>query len=200
MCPGGLVVAAASEAGHLTTNGMSYAARSNTNANAGLLVSVSPADYGSHPLAGISLQRTWEAQAFALGGGDYYAPLMRVDDFLDGRLQREPREVEPSYRPGVRLANLHQALPPYITAALVAALPPLEEQLPGFAPGAALLTGIESRSSSPLRILRDSRGESPLQGLFPIGEGAGYAGGIISAAVDGIKAAEEVISRYRPMV
>ncbi|MCL2497153.1 MAG: hypothetical protein FWF06_00900 [Symbiobacteriaceae bacterium] len=198
MCPGGEVVAAASEEGHLVTNGMSYAARSGVNANAGLLVSVTPQDFGSDPLQGIAWQRHWEELAFKLGGSNYRAPLQRVDDFLADTLTQEPREVQPTYRPGVELARLKETLPPFVHTALQEALPRLEASLPGFAPGEALLTGIESRSSSPLRIIRNQEGESPIRGLFPAGEGAGYAGGIISSAVDGIKLAETIIQRYRP--
>ena len=198
MCPGGVVVGAASESGRLVTNGMSYAARAGQNANAALLVDVHPHDYGHHPLDGVRFQQHWEETAFNLGGGAYRAPLQRVDDFLQEKSGKEPGLVQPSYLPGVSLADLHKTLPSFVSLALTEALPSLNRKLAGFADADALLTGIESRSSSPVRILRDAEGESAISGLFPAGEGAGYAGGIISAAVDGIHAAEAVIRRFCP--
>lgn len=200
MCPGGEVIAAASEPGRLVTNGMSQADRSGPNANAALLVGVTPDDYGSHPLDGIAWQRHWEEQAYNLGGRNYCAPLMRVDDFLARKLRHDPAAIQPTYKPGLKMADLHLALPPFVSSSLAEALPLMERKLPGFAPPQALLTAVESRSSSPVRITRNAEGESSLQGLYPMGEGSGYAGGIISAAVDGIKTAEAVISKYRPML
>ena len=199
VCPGGQVVAAASEPGHLVTNGMSLRARDGETINGGFLVGVSPADYGcispSHdPLLGIAFQRTWEERAFRLGGGDYHAPIQTVASFLG---MAEPSAlVRPTYRPGVRPALLDDCLPAFVTRTLRAALPLLGRKLKGFDHPAALLTGVETRSSSPVRILRDTDFQSiGLPGLFPCGEGAGYAGGITSAAVDGIRVAEAIAGR-----
>ncbi|MDR2260586.1 MAG: hypothetical protein LBE06_06565 [Azoarcus sp.] len=192
MCPGGMVVAAASEAGGVVTNGMSQYTRSEKNANAAIVVGISPAiDYPGGPLAGITLQRALETRAFALGGGNYDAPVQRLGDFLAGRPSTAPGEVEPSYQPGVRYTDLSTALPAGIIAAIRAALPAFERQIPGFAMPDALLTGVETRTSSPLRIERGPDLQSVnVRGLYPAGEGAGYAGGILSAGVDGIRAAE----------
>jgi len=197
MCPGGLVVAAATEENGLPTNGMSLFARAGANANSALLVSVTPADFGSnHPLAGIEFQRTWERKAFALGGKNYFAPLQLVGDFLADRPSKALGNIEPTYRPGWRLTQLNDCLPDYVTETLRLALPFFEKKLPGFARADALLTGVETRSSSPLRIVRDEFFESNIRGLYPAGEGAGYAGGIMSSAVDGIRAAEALIRKY----
>ena len=191
MCPGGTVVAAASEAGGVVTNGMSQYSRSERNANSGLVVGVDPADYPGGPLAGIEYQRHWEQLAFVAGGGDYAAPAQLVGDFLAGRPSRALGSVQPSYAPAVRLTDLAACLPDYVVAALREALPVFAKTIPGFAMADALLTGVETRTSSPLRILRGADLQSPgLRGLFPAGEGSGYAGGIISAAVDGIEVAE----------
>lgn len=200
MCPGGYVVAATSEEGCVVTNGMSDYARDGRNANSALLVGVSPSDFGSgHPLAGVEFQRVWERKAFSLGGGDYSAPAQRVVDFLAGRPSSSFGCVEPTYKKAVRPAGLNGCLPPFVVAALREAIPALDKKLPGFAFPDAVLTGVETRSSSPVRLLRDENGEAVnIRGLYPAGEGAGYAGGIISAAVDGIKAAEAVASRYAP--
>ena len=193
VCPGGVVVGAASEPGRLCTNGMSYHARDLENINGGLLVSVGPEDFGSdHPLAGIALQRQLEAAAFALGGGDYHAPCQRLEDFLLHRPSAGPGKVQPSYRPGVTWTDLHQCLPAFITDTLEAAIPMLGKKLPGFDDPDAVLTAIESRSSSPVRLPRDESGQSAIGGLYPCGEGAGYAGGIMSAAADGIRTAERI--------
>ncbi|MEH6414606.1 NAD(P)/FAD-dependent oxidoreductase [Pseudomonas sp. CGJS7] len=198
MCPGGTVVAAASEPGRVVTNGMSQYSRNERNANAAIVVGITPEDYKPYddsgsPLAGIALQRHWEAQAFALGGGEYEAPGQRVGDFLAGRASTALGAVQPSYTPGVRLSDLSQSLPDYAIAAIREALPAFDKQLKGFAMADAMLTGVETRTSSPLRITRGVDGHSlNTRGLFPAGEGAGYAGGILSAAVDGIKAAEAV--------
>ncbi|MDR0702858.1 MAG: hypothetical protein LBF61_10755 [Azoarcus sp.] len=194
MCPGGSVVAAASEAGRVVTNGMSQYSRAERNANAGIVVGIAPGDYpGGGPLAGIALQRTLEARAFELGGGNYDAPVQCIGDFLAGRPTRAPGEVEPSYRPGVRYTDLASALPPYAIDAIREAIPAFERQIPGFAMHDALLTGVETRTSSPLRIKRGGDLQSlNVYGLYPAGEGAGYAGGILSAGVDGIRAAEAV--------
>ncbi len=194
MCPGGYVVAAASEEGRVVTNGMSYADRDGENANAALLVTVNPADFpGESPLAGMYWQRQIEEAAYKAGGG-YFAPAQLVGDFLAGRPSDGPGEVKPTYRPGVRWCDLHQVLPETITRAMAEALPRLDGNLKGFASADAVLTAPETRSSSPVRILRDESRQSSLRGLYPCGEGAGFAGGIMSAAVDGIVTAEAVIA------
>ena len=193
MCPGGTVVAAASEPGRVVTNGMSQYSRNERNANSAIVVGVTPLDYPGHPLAGIAFQRHWEELAFAAGGGDYAAPAQRVGDFLQGRPSLALGAVRPSYTPGVRMCDLAGCLPDFVVAALREALPAFERQIKGFAMDDALLTGVETRTSSPIRIRRGEDGQSVnIRGLFPAGEGAGYAGGILSAAVDGIKAAEAV--------
>ncbi|MEJ7746965.1 MAG: NAD(P)/FAD-dependent oxidoreductase [Luteimonas sp.] len=202
MCPGGTVVAAASEPGCVVTNGMSQYSRNERNANAALVVGITPEDYAAYgqlqngmrdPLAGIALQRHWEERAFELGGRQYEAPAQLVGDFLGARTSLEFGSVLPSYTPGVRLGDLSSALPDYANAAIREALPAFDKQLKGFAMHDAVLTGVETRTSSPLRITRNADGHSlNTRGLFPAGEGAGYAGGILSAAVDGIKAAEAV--------
>ena len=194
MCPGGTVVAAASEPGRLVTNGMSQYSRNERNANAGIVVGITPADYPSdHPLAGVELQRRWETAAFHAGGGDYRAPGQRVGDFLAGQASAEMGPVIPSYRPGVKPTDLSGVLPDYAIAAIREALPAFGRQIPRFDDPDAVLTGVETRTSSPVRITRDASFQSlNTPGLFPAGEGAGYAGGILSAAVDGIKVAEAV--------
>ncbi|MGM9606713.1 MAG: NAD(P)/FAD-dependent oxidoreductase [Oscillospiraceae bacterium] len=196
VCPGGQVVAAASEPGRLVTNGMSCRARDGENINGGFLVGVSPADYGCtdpsrDPLLGVAFQREWEERAFRLGGGNYHAPAQTVAAFLGGPEPASP--VCPTYRPGVRTAPLDGCLPAFVTGTLRAALPIFGHKLKGFDHPSALLTGVETRSSSPVRILRGENFQSiGLPGLYPCGEGAGYAGGITSAAVDGIRVAEAV--------
>jgi uncharacterized protein len=194
MCPGGTVVAAASEPGRVVTNGMSQYSRNERNANAGIVVGITPADYPSgHPLAGVELQRHWEEQAFHAGGGTYAAPGQRVGDFLAGKPSESLGAVVPSYRPGVTPTDLSGVLPDYAIAAIREALPAFARQIPGFDDPDAVLTGVETRTSSPVRITRDRDFQSlNTRGLFPAGEGAGYAGGILSAAVDGIKVAEAV--------
>ena len=193
MCPGGTVVAATSEAGRVVTNGMSQYSRNERNANAGIVVGITPADYPGGPLAGIELQRQLEARAFELGGGNYEAPAQLVGDFLAGRPSTRLGAVLPSYQPGVRLTDLGSALPEYAIAAIREALPAFDRQIRGFAMPDAVLTGVETRTSSPLRITRGDDCQSVnLRGLYPAGEGAGYAGGILSAAIDGIRVAEAV--------
>ena len=195
MCPGGVVMAAASEEGGVAVNGMSEFARDARNSNSAVLVGVTPEDFGStDPLGGVAFQRRLEQAAYRLGGGDYRAPAQLVGDFLQHTPSRGLGEVEPSYRPGVTLTDLHGCLPPEVTASLEAALPLFDRQLRGFARRDAVLTGVESRSSSPVRMLRDEGGQSALRGIFPCGEGAGYAGGIVSAAADGIRCAEWLIA------
>ena len=191
MCPGGTVVAATSEAGHVVTNGMSQYSRNERNANSGIVVGITPEDYPGHPLAGIDFQRRLEAHAFALGGETYQAPGQLVGDFLANRPSTAFGSVLPSYTPGVRLGDLDTALPDYAIEAIREALPAFDRKIKGFAMADAVLTGVETRTSSPVRIKRDAHFQSlNTHGLYPAGEGAGYAGGILSAAVDGIKVAE----------
>lgn len=192
MCPGGQVICASNEAGGVVTNGMSLHARDGQNANAALLVGVNPSDYESgHPLAGCLLQRKIEQAAFRLGGGDYRAPCQRVGDFLQGRASTGFGEVMPSYLPGVMPSAIDECLPSYITSNLRAALPLLGRKLRGFDMPDALLTAPETRTSSPVRIPRDQEGVANIRGVYPVGEGAGYAGGIMSAAIDGLVAAQK---------
>ncbi|RJX34205.1 MAG: NAD(P)/FAD-dependent oxidoreductase [Oxalobacter sp.] len=194
MCPGGTVVAAASEPGHLVTNGMSQYSRAERNANAAIVVGIDPADYPNHPLAGLALQRQIEAKAFELGGGTYDAPGQLVGDFLAGRPSKKLGQVIPSYKPGVHLTDLSTALPAYAIEAIREALPAFDKQIKGFSRDDAILTGVETRTSSPIRIKRDDANLQSInvKGLYPAGEGAGYAGGILSSAVDGIRVAEAV--------
>ncbi|MBC2729253.1 NAD(P)/FAD-dependent oxidoreductase [Thiobacillus sp.] len=192
MCPGGTVVAAASEPGRVVTNGMSQYSRNERNANAGIVVGITPTDFpGQGPLAGIELQRKLEARAFELGGRNYEAPGQLVGDFLAGTPSTRLGSVEPSYKPGVHLTDLATSLPDYAIEAIREALPAFDQQIKGFAMKDAVLTGVETRTSSPLRITRGDDFQSlNVKGLYPAGEGAGYAGGILSAGVDGIKVAE----------
>ena len=195
MCPGGTVTGAASEEGGVVTNGMSAWARDGRNSNAALLVGVTPADFGAEgPLAGVAFQRQIERAAFRLAGGDYSAPAQRVADLLAGVPSKGFGGVLPTYEPGVVPGDIAQCLPSFVVDSMKAALPILGRRLRGFDSGDALLTAPETRSSSPVRILRDENCQSPLaQGLYPCGEGAGYAGGIVSAAVDGLRCAEAVL-------
>jgi len=193
MCPGGTVVAAASEAGRVVTNGMSQYSRNERNANSGIVVGVTPADYPGHPLAGIAFQRKWEERAFEAGGSNYCAPAQRVGDFLAGRPSAALGTVTPSYTPGVRMTDLGSCVPDYAVAAIREALPAFEKQIRGYAMDDAVLTGVETRTSSPISIRRGENYQSVnTRGLYPAGEGAGYAGGILSAAIDGIEVAEAV--------
>lgn len=199
MCPGGTVVAATSEVGRVVTNGMSQYSRNERNANAGIVVGISPQDYAQdpdapgpvNPLDGIAFQRRLESRAFELGGGTYEAPGQLVGDFVKGQRSREFGSVLPSYKPGVLLGDLHTSLPAYAIEAIREALPAFERQIKGFSMPDAVLTGVETRTSSPLRITRGKDWQSlNVKGLYPAGEGAGYAGGIMSAGVDGIEVAE----------
>lgn len=193
MCPGGTVVAAASEPGRVVTNGMSQYSRNERNANSGIVVGITPADYPGGPLAGIDFQRHWEARAFELGGSNYHAPGQKVGDFLASRPSTILGAVVPSYTPGVHLCDLSAALPDYAIMAIREAIPAFDKQMKGFAMADAMLTGVETRTSSPVRIKRREDFQSlNVSGLYPAGEGAGYAGGILSAAVDGIQVAEAV--------
>ncbi len=201
MCPGGTVVAATSEPGRVVTNGMSQYSRNERNANAGIVVGVSPQDYAIdpnaagpvNPLDGLAFQRRWESAAYELGGGAYRAPAQLLGDFIKGQRSTDFGSVMPSYQPGVQLTDLGTSLPSYVIAAIREALPAFERQVKGFSMPGAVLTGVETRTSSPLRITRGKDRQSlNVQGLYPAGEGAGYAGGIMSAAVDGIEVAEAV--------
>ncbi|KJH84924.1 NAD(P)/FAD-dependent oxidoreductase [Pseudomonas sp. KSR10] len=195
MCPGGTVVAATSEPNRVVTNGMSQYSRNERNANAGIVVGINPdEDFPGGPLAGVELQERLESRAFELGGSDYCAPGQLVGDFIRGRASSAFGEVEPSYKPGVRLGDLAPSLPDYVIEAIREALPAFGKQIRGFDRADAVLTGIETRTSSPVRIKRDNETLQSIntRGLYPAGEGAGYAGGILSAGVDGIKVAEAV--------
>ena len=199
MCPGGEVIAAASQPGGVVTNGMSLHARDGRNSNSALLVGVKPEDFGDdHPLAGFILQRSIEKAAFQAGGGGFTAPAQRVGDFLEGRASVAFGEILPSYRPGVVPADLRAVLPAWMIENLKKGIRAMNAQLAGFASPDAVLTGPETRSSSPVRIVRNMLGEAEdIRGLFPVGEGAGYAGGIVSAAADGISAALKAIEKQR---
>jgi len=192
VCPGGHVVAATSEEGHVVTNGMSYRARSGENINGGFLVGVGPEDFPGDVLAGVRFQEKWERAAFKIGGGNYHAPAQKIGDFLTGLPSEGAGSVCPTYQPGVTWGKLDDCLPDYVIDTLRGALPLMDRKLRGFADPEGVLTGVETRSSSPVRILRDETYQSAVRGLFPCGEGAGYAGGIVSAAVDGIRIAEAV--------
>ena len=197
MCPGGMVIAAASEENMVVTNGMSYHARDMENANSALLVGVDPEDFGSdHPLAGVEFQRKWESLAFVLGGKDYKAPAQKVGDFLKDKPSDSIGDVRPTYNLGVTMTDLRECLPKYVTDTLKMAILAFDKKIKGFAYEDAIMTGVETRSSSPIRIVRDESFQSNIKGLYPIGEGAGYAGGIMSAAIDGLRAAEEVAKSY----
>ena len=198
VCPGGEVVAAASEQDRVVTNGMSEYARDRENINGAMLVGVTPADFGGEgPLAGIAFQRRLEEAAFAAGGGGFRAPAQRVEDFLARRPSTGPGRVRPSYRPGVTWCSLWDCLPSFVAESLAQALPLLGQKLRGYDDPDAVLTAVESRSSSPVRIVRDETYQSSLRGLYPCGEGAGYAGGILSAAADGMRCAEQVYAIYK---
>ncbi|WP_231702497.1 NAD(P)/FAD-dependent oxidoreductase [Rheinheimera lutimaris] len=194
MCPGGTVVAAASEQGRVVTNGMSQYSRHERNANSAIVVGIDPQrDYPGHPLAGIELQRNLEALAFKVGGENYHAPAQLIGDFLTGKTSAELGDVKPSYTPGITLTDLTQVLPDFAIAAIREAIPAFDRQIKGFAKADGLLTGVETRTSSPICIKRGADYQSiNIKGLYPAGEGAGYAGGILSAGIDGIKVAEAV--------
>ncbi len=198
MCPGGQVVAAASEEGRVAVNGMSNYRRDSGIANSAVLVTVGPRDFGSSVLAGMDFQQECESAAFSMAGGGYRAPVQTVGDFLEGRTGSMQFLVPPTYRPGVHPADLRKCLPHFVTDTLAEALPHFDRKIPGFAARDVVMTGVETRSSAPCRICRkkDSFQSENLEGLYPIGEGAGYAGGIMSSAVDGIKAAEAFLRQY----
>jgi len=194
MCPGGEVIASSSEPGSVVTNGMSFYSRGRPNANSALLVGVTPRDFATtSPLAGIAFQREWEQKAFKTGGSNYFAPVQLVGDFLAGRPSNSLGQVMPSYTPGTTPCSLAECLPGFVAETLRVAVSQMDKKLSGFAMNDAVMTAIESRSSSPIRIVRDETFQSPaVKGLYPAGEGAGYAGGIISTAIDGIKIAEAI--------
>lgn len=199
MCPGGSVIASASEEGQVVTNGMSEHARDKENANSAVLVNVTPEDFGSeHPLAGIYFQEKYEKLAFECGGRNYKAPIQLVGDFLNNRVSTKLGSVNPSYKPGYKFVDLTQCLPEFVCETMKEGLILLDNKLKGFAMEDAILTGVETRSSAPIRIVRDEETleSANVKGLYPSGEGAGYAGGIVTAAVDGIKCAEKIITKY----
>jgi hypothetical protein len=199
MCPGGYVIAAASEEKSVMINGMSKYGRKGENANSALLVGVVPADFGSsHPLAGIEFQRKWERLAYQVAGENYNAPVQLVGDFLANKPSTQFGSVKPTYKPGVSFTELKNCLPDYVIETIKEALVYFERKINGFARPDAILTGVETRSSSPVRINRDENHMANIRGLYPMGEGAGYAGGIMSSAVDGVKTAEKIITKYAP--
>lgn len=204
MCPGGVVMASSSEEKTIVTNGMSQFLRDGENANSAILVNVAPKDFGKgllepggmqHPLSGMYFQKELEEKAFELGGRNYFAPIQRVEDFLKGYKSENIGEIIPTYQPGVTLSNLNEILPDFVSKTLKEGIQYFDTKLKGFAHPDAILTGIETRSSSPVKILRNDSLESNIKGLYPCGEGAGYAGGIMTAAMDGIKVAKEVLKR-----
>ena len=199
MCPGGEVIAAASEPGGIVINGMSFQERNGLNANSALLVNVVPADFpDEHPLAGFRFQRQWETLAFRQAGGTFAAPVQLLSDFLKGRPSTRLGNVTATYRPAVVPADLRDCLPDYVCGTIKHAIPAFARRLKGFDLPDAVLTGVETRSSSPVRLARGDNFQSSVSGLYPAGEGGGYAGGIMSSAVDGIKVAEAIISRFSP--
>ena len=199
MCPGGWVMCSSSEPGQVVTNGMSERKRDHFNANSALLVGITPADFGSeHPLAGVHFQRRFEKMAFELAGNNYHAPIQRVEDFLNDKVTTKLGSVTPTYRPGFSFVKMTDILPDFVTDTMKEALHDFNKKLKGFSMGDAILTGVETRSSSPVRMIRSDLFESNIKGLHPMGEGAGHAGGIMSSSVDGIKTAENIIKRYQP--
>ncbi|QZY54347.1 NAD(P)/FAD-dependent oxidoreductase [Crassaminicella profunda] len=203
MCPGGMVVAASSEENMVATNGMSEYKRDQENANSALLVQVNTEDFeNDHPLAGVAFQRKWEKLAFEVGGRNYSAPVQLVGDFLKDVPSKELGTVKPSYVPGIKLTDLKKCLPDFVIESMKEAIVEMDKKLKGFAMDDAVMTGVETRSSAPIRIERDgdTLESINIEGLYPTGEGAGYAGGIISAGVDGIKAAERIIEKYMPFI
>jgi len=199
MCPGGYVINATSEEGCVVTNGMSNFLRDGKNANSALLVGITTEDFeSSHPLAGVEFQRVWERKAFKAGGANYIAPAQLVGDFLKNKPSVKAGKVTPTFERAVRFGKLDDCLPDYVIKTLRESIPELNKKLKGFSMPEAVMTGVETRSSSPVRILRDENFESNIKGIYPAGEGAGYAGGIMSAAVDGIRVAEAVIRKFAP--
>ncbi|MBC2579605.1 NAD(P)/FAD-dependent oxidoreductase [Clostridium sp. DJ247] len=201
MCPGGEVVAAASEEGRVVTNGMSYFSRDKDNANAAIVVTVGEGDFeGNSPLKGMEFQRHYERLAYLLGGEGYKAPIQLVGDFLEDRVSSKLGNIKPSYTPGYEFRDLRQCLPSYITESIKEGLINFDNKIKGFAAKDTVLTGIETRTSAPVRITRNEKLQSiSVEGLYPAGEGAGFAGGIVSAAVDGLKTAESIMKDYKPL-
>ena len=200
MCPGGVVVNSSSSHGQVVTNGMSYYARDGENSNGAVVVQVSPDDFGHEPLDGMIFQEKLEQDAFKLGGSDYSAPYMRVGDFINNRKPQKYGSVKPTYKPNIVEADIKKCLPDFISKGIYDGIKSFGRQIKGFDMDDAIITAVESRTSSPVRIVRDTTMQSvTVKGLYPVGEGAGYAGGIVSAAVDGIKAAERVISTFSPI-
>ena len=198
MCPGGEVVASSSEEGTIVTNGMSKFARDGENANSAILVNVVPEDFeGDSPLAGIYFQKELEEKAFVVGGKNYYAPIQRVEDFLNNKKSEYIGEIKPSYKPGVMLSNLNDLLPNFVSETLREGIKYFDTKIKGFANPDAILTGVETRSSSPVTIVRNDAGIANIKGIYPCGEGAGYAGGIMTAAVDGIKCAIKIMENNK---
>lgn len=196
MCPGGVVMASSSEEKTIVTNGMSTFARDGENANSAILVNVIPSDFESDsPLAGIYFQKDLEEKAFILGGNNYYAPIQRVEDFLENKKSTHIGDIKPTYLPGITLSNLNEILPEFVAQTLKEGIIYFDKKIKGFANKDAILTGVETRSSSPVKIVRDENLVSNVKGIYPCGEGAGYAGGIMSAAVDGIKCAIKVLEK-----
>ncbi|MBA4337183.1 hypothetical protein C0416_05450 [bacterium] len=196
MCPGGYTMGATSEENAVVTNGMSEYAEDGQNSNSALLVPITPSDFDSdHPLAGIEFQRKWEHAAFLAGGSDYSAPVQLVGDFLAKRPSKEIKSIKPSYKPGFKPTSLDTCLPDYVIESLRQAIPLLDRKIKGFANPEAVLTGVETRTSSTIRMERDENFQSNIKGIYPAGEGAGHAGGIVSSAIDGLKVAEAIISK-----
>ena len=195
MCPGGEVVASSSEEGTIVTNGMSFFKRDKENANSALLVNIMPQDYmkDNNPLNGMYYQESFERKAFELGGNNYNAPIQKVGDFLKMKIDKDEEEVIPTYKPGVTYVDLHELFPKTITDTMEHGLVYFDKVIDGFANSNSIMTGVESRSSSPVRIVRDEEFCSNIKGIYPCGEGAGYAGGIMTASVDGIKVARSLI-------
>lgn len=201
MCPGGMVTGSSSEKGGVVTNGMSFYDRDLENANSAIIVSVAPEDFGGdvNPLAGIEFQRKYERKAFELGGNNYHAPVQLFKDFADKKVSTSFGEIYPTYRPGTIFANLWDCLPEYVCESLVEGITAFGTWLNGYDRPDAVLTGVETRTSSPVRITRDDNFQSNIRGIYPCGEGSGYAGGIMSAAIDGLKVAEQIIKTYKPL-
>ena len=196
MCPGGVVMPSSSENNEIVTNGMSKFARDGENANSAILVNVTPEDFkGDSPLEGIYFQKELEEKAFKLGGSNFYVPIQKVGDFFENKKTTEIGEVKPTYKPGVTMSNLQEILPDYVINTLKEGLIDFDRKIKGFADKDAILTGVETRSSSPVRIIRDGEYESNIKGIYPCGEGAGYAGGIMTAAMDGIKCAIKILEK-----
>ena len=201
MCPGGMVTASSTEKRSLTTNGMSFYARDLENANSAILVAVRPEDFPTrHPLAGIQFQRKWERKAYEIGGGDFKAPVQLFGDLVNNKVSKTYGDIYPTYRPGTTFGDLRKCLPKYVIDGIIDGINSFSNKINGFNRKDAVLTGVETRSSSPLRIVRNEDMESSIKGLYPCGEGAGYAGGIMSSAIDGLKSAEAIMKEYKPLI